>query len=100
MPRNNNPNIMKKTILLLAALILLSVITNAQKNTVTSTTGKAFDENSRILNVGFGLGRNYYHVAKSNGYYQTFFPAINISYEQPYKKRLGPGYLGIGGYAA
>jgi len=100
MLRTKHPNIMKKTILLLAALILLTVITNAQDKGATSTTGKAFDENSHVLNIGVGFGHNYYSYTKYTGYYYRNIPTISISYEQPYKKRLGPGFLGVGGYFA
>jgi hypothetical protein len=60
-------HIMKKTLLLLFALILLSVITNAQDKTTTSG-GKAFDENSHVLNIGVGFGgRGYYNYTKNPG---------------------------------
>ena len=82
---------MKKAILFVLALILLSVVTNAQ-------TKRAFDENTRLINVGIGLGGNYHSFSKSFGYSQRRSPIVCVSYEQPYKKRLGPGFLGIGGF--
>lgn len=81
---------MKKIILFVVGLILLSFITNAQ--------GKSFDESSRLLNVGVGLGHNYYSFGRGNGYVHRNSPVISISYEQPLKEKIGPGYLGVGGY--
>src|SRR4051812_19142364 len=89
---------MKKVILFVMALIILSVITNAQDKKNSSSTnggGKCFDENTRIVNLGLGLGAGYYSYA---GYASHRTPAFSLSYEQPYKKRLGPGFLGVGGY--
>ncbi|MFY9307548.1 MAG: hypothetical protein WAQ28_00725 [Bacteroidia bacterium] len=58
---------------------------------------KCFDENTRLINVGIGLGRHYYVPLST---YSSFTsPSFCISYEQPWPKRIGPGYLGVGGYA-
>jgi hypothetical protein len=59
---------------------------------------KCFDENSHIINVGIGLWTgNYYNYNKAAGqYYRS--PAFSLSYEQPWPKRIGPGYLGVGAY--
>lgn len=58
------------------------------------TGGQCFDENTRIINVGLGIGGANYYVG--GGY--TKSPAFSISYEQPWSKKLGPGFLGIGAY--
>src|ERR1043165_4611595 len=59
--------------------------------------GKSFDEGTHIINAGVGFGGRSYHSlykgAKSS-YGRT--PAFSISYEQPWPKRIGPGYLGVG----
>ena len=84
---------MKKAILFVLALILLSVVTNAQ-------SAKAFDENTKLVNVGVGLGLNYYGFTKNANAVYRRTPVICLSYEQPFKKRLGPGFLGIGAFAS
>jgi hypothetical protein len=85
---------MKKAILFLVALILLSVATNAQ------SSGKCYTDNTRLLNVGLGLSRNYYNYSgfTSSGVTYRNWPTLCLSYEQTYPKRLGPGFLGIGAF--
>lgn len=58
--------------------------------------GKCFDENTHIINVGVGFGSVRYYRGIGGSYRST--PAFSVSYEQPWKDRLGPGYLGVGGY--
>jgi hypothetical protein len=58
--------------------------------------GKCFDESTRLINVGLGLGSTYFSVL--GGYTVSRTPSFSISYEQPWPKRIGPGYLGVGGY--
>lgn len=97
---------MKKAMYFTLGLILLSLITNANRIDLGKkplfkeqpTGNKSFDEKTRILNFGVGFGYSYYSY--SSGPYVTVrhIPAISVSYEQPWSKRLGPGYLGIGGY--
>jgi hypothetical protein len=77
---------LKKSLLLLVSLLLLSAVTNAQ----------AYDQDTKVLNVGVGLGFNYYRGYKGLGYTYRSTPVFVISYEQAYKEKLGPGYLGIG----
>ncbi len=90
---------MKKAILFVVALILLSLITNAQKTTKTASTGgKAFDENTRVINIGIGFAGSYYNFSRGAGYNYRNSPVLSLSYEQPWSKRLGPGYLGVGAY--
>ncbi|MBL7882591.1 MAG: hypothetical protein JNL69_00870 [Bacteroidia bacterium] len=61
-----------------------------------NTSAKCFDENTRILNVGVGVGGIRHYRIAGGRYRET--PAFSISYEQPWKQRLGPGYIGVGGY--
>jgi hypothetical protein len=98
---------MKKAILFVVALILLSMITNAngtygddKKPVKMKESGPGcFDENTRILNVGIGFGGfNYYRSVRGAGYVYKSTPAFSLTYEQAYPKKLGPGYLGIGAY--
>lgn len=79
--------LIKKSILLFISLVLLSAITNAQE----------YNENTRIVNVGLGIGYNYYRAYRGTGYSFHSTPVICVSYEQAYKEKVGPGYLGIGG---
>ena len=57
---------------------------------------KCYDEKTYIINVGIGLYSGYYAV--SAGEKQTSSPYLNLSYEQPWPKKLGPGFLGVGAY--
>lgn len=95
---------MKKAILFVVGLIALSLITNANgdqqifKKTKRADNGKCFDESTHLINLGVGFGNTYYvSMGFNNGYASTSMPAISISYEQPWSKRLGPGFLGVGG---
>ncbi len=98
---------MKKIKLLsLSTLFLTSsllIAQSADKKTnlyaTASDGGKCFDENTHVLNVGIGFGGgNYYHYGRGFGYTYRSSPAFSLTYEQAYKKPLGPGYLGIGAY--
>jgi hypothetical protein len=61
---------------------------------------KCFDENTHIINLGVGFGSPAYHslFAGAPGYSYGRTPAFSLSYEQAFKKKLGPGYLGVGAY--
>ncbi|HEX7412696.1 MAG TPA: hypothetical protein VF411_01530 [Bacteroidia bacterium] len=65
-----------------------------------SSDEKCFDENTHVLNLGVGFGGgNYYASAYSGyGYSYNVSPAFSITYEQTIKQRVGPGYIGVGGY--
>jgi hypothetical protein len=100
---------MKKAVLFIGALILLSLITNAKDNgkgynflnkpAKAAGSGTCFDENTHLINVGIGIGGvRYYGFSRGGGYSYSSSPAISISYEQPWSKRVGPGFLGVGGY--
>lgn len=95
---------MKKKILFVAGLIILSLITNAAEFDKgkkpfkgNNADGKCFDEKTHILNVGLGFGSvGYYRAGVGGGYTYRSSPAITLTYEQAYPKKLGPGYLGVG----
>jgi hypothetical protein len=98
---------MKKVVLFVLALILLSAITNAgepeniflKKQKQGGENGTCFDEGTKLINLGVGFfGGSYYSRRLGGGYDYVSSPAINISYEQAYPKKLGPGYLGVGAY--
>ncbi|PBQ31244.1 hypothetical protein CNR22_05510 [Sphingobacteriaceae bacterium] len=99
---------MKKALLFVAALILLSAITNAKdgNNPIkfkngTGKNGTCFDESTHLLNVGIGFGfATYRSYGLGGGYSYGSSPLISVSYEQGWKKKLGPGYLGVGGFAS
>lgn len=97
---------MKKTLLFVLALILVSVITNANENPSNDlmklrkrplADGSCFDENTRLLSFGLGVGGfGYYRSSFGGDYVYSSSPTFLASYEQAYPKKLGPGYLGIG----
>lgn len=101
---------MKKLVYLLFALLILSNNqSNAQNNknnknnpsssSSASSGGGCFNESSKILNIGIGFGgRSYYNYSRATGYSYRSSPALSVSYEQALKKKVGPGFLGIGGY--
>jgi hypothetical protein len=99
---------MKKLKYLIATIVFVAVnqISKAETNTpdenkieksTPSSGEKCFDENSHVINLGVGLGSGAYYRGFSGGDYSAS-PAISLSYEQPWKQRLGPGFLGVGGY--
>lgn len=57
---------------------------------------KCYDENTHIINVGIGVGSGYYERIGGEKYSSS--PYLNLSYEQPWPKKLGPGFLGVGAY--
>lgn len=60
---------------------------------------KCFDENSHIINIGVGFGsRAYRSYGAFAGSSWGRTPAISLTYEQAWPKKLGPGYLGVGAY--
>jgi hypothetical protein len=98
---------MKKLISLIIALGSLSFLASANTETSkfeggrtkqSSGEGKCFDENSHIINLGVGIGHAAYYRGISGIHYSSS-PVFSLSYEQPWKKRIGPGYLGVGAYA-
>jgi hypothetical protein len=98
---------MKKAILFVAALILLSFITNAKETDPfaarkkSAKNGTCFDESTHLINVGLGFGfATYSRYNLGGGYESRSSPVFNVSYEQCWPKKLGPGYLGVGGYGA
>lgn len=85
--------------MVLFIVALCSVISGsavAQKN---SGGGKCFDENSHLINLGIGFGNSYYSFSKykANGYESGRTPIFLLSYEQPLRNKVGPGYIGVGG---
>ena len=99
---------MKKAIYFTLGLIILSFLTNAGNPdsgkgfllAPLNKDGKCFDENTRVINVGIGLGYSYYSYNTGPGSSVNNLPTISVSYEQPWSKRFGPGLMGIGGYLA
>ena len=91
-------------LLLLAVIIMCSAApARAQeKKNDTSPSGSGagcFDGSSRLLNIGVGLGGvSYYNYGRSGPYKYTRTPAFSISYEQALGEKVGPGYIGLGGY--
>jgi hypothetical protein len=86
-------------------LLVLSVSLFAEgsdsNNSILKNNGggpKCFDENTHIVNVGIGLGGGRYLNYTFGDYVVT--PIFDISYEQPWSQKIGPGYLGVGGYFA
>ncbi|MCX6297434.1 MAG: hypothetical protein NTX97_15520 [Bacteroidetes bacterium] len=72
---------------------------NGKNNVLLSNKSdgeKCYDENTKIINIGVGFGSGGY-FRYSGGKY-TSSPAMSVSYEQPWPKKLGPGFLGVGAY--
>lgn len=97
---------MKKALIFVAALIVLSMITNARNQfgnpllKKSGESGTCFDQGSHLINLGIGIGGMYhYRSLPGTGNVYKSTPAFNMSYEQAWPKKLGPGYLGIGAYA-
>ena len=104
-----NPIVMKKVLILILGfgLAMSSFADNSPYLKPTSKSSslkkndggeKCFDEGSHIVNLGFGFGRTYHSVYKVAGYKAGSTPAISLSYEQAWPKKLGPGFLGVGAY--
>ena len=99
---------MKKIILFIVILALVSPSFAGEFPTKKRTYSllkkddggeKCFDENTHIINIGIGFGsRSYHSIYKGSGYNYGRTPAFSLTYEQPWKQKLGPGYLGIGAY--
>lgn len=62
-----------------------------------SLNGTCFGEGTQLIGIGVGLPGGSYYRGYSYGNYTTS-PSFSITYEQPWKDKLGPGYLGVGGY--
>src|SRR5437868_6171868 len=100
---------MKRTKLIITAVLLLffALISFGQSDKKKNKTqapastegGKCFNESTKVLNIGIGFfGGNYYSYRGSGAYVYRTSPAFSISYEQALSKKVGPGYLGLGGY--
>lgn len=94
-----------KNFLLIVSIALSGFTLEAQglkgekKKNSTETKPKCFDENTRIINVGVGFGGgNYYKYGSGGSQRYRRSPAFSVTYEQAFKKKLGPGYLGLGAY--
>ncbi|MCE3226818.1 MAG: hypothetical protein K0S32_1369 [Bacteroidetes bacterium] len=91
-----------KIILLVIALIVVAMISNAQnsktKNSSSSSGGKCFNENSKVLNLGVGFWSHYYRKYGRGNYAYHSSPVFNLSYEQSLKQQVGPGFLGVGAF--
>lgn len=67
--------------------------------TYRATDGeKCFDENTHIINLGIGFRGGYYNYGTAGNYSYGRTPVFNASYEQAIRKKLGPGYLGVGAF--
>ncbi len=94
---------MKKTILFVLALVSMTATTGASE-IITQVTDKpgdqphCFEQGTRIINLGFGFGGGNYYGRWGTGWEYHSTPAMSLSYEQAWPKKLGPGYLGVGAY--
>lgn len=79
---------MKKSLLILCT-IAASIISYSAKS-------QCYDENTHVLNVGLGFGNSYYKFTNVKGYESGRTPVFILSYEQPLKNKVGPGYIGVG----
>lgn len=95
---------MKKIIFsAMAIMYSVSVFSGADNEFVlksqSSDGSKCFDENSHLINIGVAFGGIGYYKYPGGGTYKRS-PNFNFSYEQPWKQKLGPGYLGVGAYGS
>jgi hypothetical protein len=89
--------IITKVFMIGALLLSGTVAVQGQKN--NSGGEKCFDENTHVINLGVGFGGGGYYRGVGGGkYVYRNSPAFSLSYEQALKKKLGPGYLGVGAY--
>lgn len=91
--------------IIFAAVLVFSLSLTAQtkkQNTSGASSsggGKAFNESTKVLNLGVGfLGAYYYRYNHAQGYSYRQSPSFNISYEQGLGKKAGPGVIGLGLY--
>jgi hypothetical protein len=94
---------MKKIALLFVALSTGVFVTASEAegsfNLKSSSSGeKCFDENSHLINLGISFGGVGYYKYVGGTYRRS--PIFNFSYEQPWKQKIGPGFLGVGAYAS
>jgi len=60
---------------------------------------KSFEEGTKVISAGIGFGGySYYGYHKNKYSYRNGTPLFILTYEQPYKKPVGPGLLGVGFY--
>ncbi|MBA3680707.1 MAG: hypothetical protein H0W73_06020 [Bacteroidetes bacterium] len=91
---------MKNKIALCIAFLVTTTFANAQDNKSSSSSsgGQCFDESTKIINIGVAFGGYYYRYNRGLGYTYRITPAINLSYEQALKNKVGPGFIGLGAY--
>jgi hypothetical protein len=90
-------NIMKKSLTLLFAVVGSLFINSAHAQ---GSGGKCYDENTHLLNLGLGFGNSYYKFNNYKGYESGRTPVFILSYEQPLRNKVGPGFLGVGAYVS
>lgn len=94
---------MRNTLLVLIGLSSVAFAGEPVINTLTYKISledageKSFNENTKIINIGIGSGGNRYYRGSGYDVYGRS-PAFSLSYEQPWRERLGPGFLGVGAY--
>ncbi len=73
--------------------------TKEQPKSVRGEGGKCYDESTHLLNLGVGFGGSaYYDFRTGTGYSKGRTPVFVLSYEQPLRNKVGPGYIGLGPY--
>lgn len=90
----------KSRMLLVIAIVSSLLITPAYAQKSSGGSGKCYDENSHLINLGVGVGRSYYKYNHLNGWSSGRTPVFLLSYEQPLRNKVGPGYIGVGGVFA
>lgn len=92
---------MRNTLLVLIGLSSVAFagepVINASTYKISQDGEKCFNESTHIINLGVGLSGRSYYKGGAFGRYSTS-PAFSLSYEQPWPKKLGPGFLGVGAY--
>ncbi len=85
--------------MMIMLLSCFGIATAQETNNSPGNGEKCFNENTHVINLGAGFGNNSYYTAyRGSGYNYKSSPAFSFSYEQAFRKKLGPGFLGLGAY--
>lgn len=82
------------TVIAVAGILALCSLTASAQQAVAAASAGAvsFDNSSLVVQAGIGLGGYAYSNA-------TGLPLLNVSFEKGIGERVGPGSIGVGGYA-
>lgn len=79
--------------------LLVAVLSMVMVFTANRASAQAFGEGTNHLSIGIGLGSGYYGYAYVAGSEYSSIPTIFASFDHGTAIELGPGLIGIGGFA-